>query len=76
MNSRKWTLFAIIYHNVFAYVVSLMIYQFGSLITGDVSFGVGTVGAVIVLSVMLYLMFRKTPDKKMSAKENKLTRVS
>jgi ferrous iron transport protein B len=76
MNSRKWTLFAIIYQNVFAYVVSLMIYQFGSLITGDVSFGVGTVGAVIVLSVMLYLMFRKTPDKKMSAKENKLTRVS
>lgn len=76
MNSRKWTLFAIIYQNVFAYAVSLMIYQFGSLITGDVSFGIGTVGAIIVLSVMIYLMFRKAPDKRMSAKESKSARVS
>ncbi|HPU17764.1 MAG TPA: nucleoside recognition domain-containing protein, partial [Bacillota bacterium] len=76
MNSRKWTVFALVYQNVFAYVVSLMIYQFGSIITGDVSFGIGTVGAIIVLSVMVYLIFRKAPIKRMSAKKSNPARAS
>lgn len=63
MNSRKWTVFAIVYQNVFAYCVALMIYQFGSLLLGTGSFGAGTVAAAAVLAVMLYLLFRR--EKRM-----------
>ena len=60
MNSPKWTLAAIGYMCGFAYCVSLMIYQIGGLITGDVSFGVWTVVAIIVLAAMLYLLLRRS----------------
>lgn len=59
MNSPKWTLGAIGYMCGFAYVISLMVYQFGGLITGEVSFGVGTVAAVLCLAALIYLLFRK-----------------
>lgn len=59
MNSPKWTLAAIGYMCGAAYCVSLMIYQFGGLITGELSFGLGTVAAVAVLIGVLYLLFRK-----------------
>ena len=59
MNSPKWTLAAIGYMCGFAYCVSLMIYQIGGLITGDVSFGVWTVVAFVVLAAMIYLLVRK-----------------
>ena len=59
MNAAKWTWFAIGYMTVFAYTVSLMLYQFGGLLTGTLSFGVGTVAAVIVLLIYLYLLFRR-----------------
>ena len=59
MNSPKWTLGAIGYMCGFAYVISLMVYQFGGLITGEVSFGVGTVAAVLCLAALVYLLFRK-----------------
>ena len=36
-----------------------MVYQFGGLITGEVSFGVGTVAAVLCLAALIYLLFRK-----------------
>lgn len=64
MNNPKWTAAAIGYMCIFAYAVSLMVYQIGGLITGEVSFGLGTVAAIIILGVMLYLLFRKesTPD--------------
>ncbi len=64
MNNPKWTAAAIGYMCLFAYAVSLMVYQIGGLITGEVSFGLGTVAAVVILGVMLYLLFRKesTPD--------------
>ena len=61
MNSPKWTLAAIGYMCGFAYCVSLMIYQLGGLITGDVGFGVWTVVALAVLAGMLYLLFRRNP---------------
>ena len=61
MNSPKWTLAAIGYMCVFAYCVSLMIYQLGGLITGDVGFGVWTVVALAVLAVILYFLFRRNP---------------
>ena len=60
MNSPKWTLAAIGYMCGFAYCVSLMIYQIGGLITGDVSFGVWTVVAFVVLAAMIYLLVRKS----------------
>lgn len=58
MNSAKWTFFAIGYQLVFAYAVSLVIYQIGSLITGQLAFGFWSVIAIIVLIGMLYLLFR------------------
>lgn len=57
MNSAKWTWFAIGYQCLFAYAISLMIYQFGSAFTG--SFNVlGLISAIILLAVFLYLLFR------------------
>ena len=60
MNSPKWTLAAIGYMCGFAYCVSMMIYQIGGLITGDVSFGLWTVVAFMVLAAMIYLLVRKS----------------
>ncbi len=62
MNSAKWTWFAIGYQCVFAYAVSLMIYQFGSLFTGAPHI-VGLLCALAVLAVLLFLVFRKQPKK-------------
>ena len=59
MNNWRWTCFAIGYMMVFAYGVSLMVYQFGGLITGELSFGIGTVAAIVVLALMLFLLLRK-----------------
>ncbi|MDO5142008.1 MAG: ferrous iron transporter B [Eubacteriales bacterium] len=59
MNNGRWTAFAIGYMMVFAYAVSLMVYQFGGLITGELTFGLGTVAAVAVLALLLYLLLRK-----------------
>ena len=59
MNNTKWTLAAIGYMCGFAYVVSLIVYQLGGLITGEVSFGIGTVVAVVLVVGIVYLLFRK-----------------
>ena len=59
MNNRKWTLGAIGYMCGFAYIISLIVYQIGGLITGEVSFGVGTVVAVVLIAGLLYMLFRK-----------------
>ena len=59
MNNWKWTLGAIGYMCGFAYIISLIVYQIGGLITGEVSFGVGTVAAVVLIAGLLYMLFRK-----------------
>nr|WP_298060223.1 ferrous iron transport protein B [uncultured Blautia sp.] len=59
MNNPKWTLFAIGYMCGFAYVISLIVYQLGGLLTGTVSFGIGSVAALLLLACLLYLLFRK-----------------
>ena len=59
MNNSKWTAAAIGYMCGFAYVVSLIVYQLGGLVTGEAVFGIGTVVAVILLAGILYLLFRK-----------------
>ncbi len=58
MNNAKWTLFAIGYMCVFAYVISLIVYQLGSLFAGG-GFGLGTVAAVVLLALLVYLLVRK-----------------
>ena len=57
MNSPKWTVAAIGYMCGFAYLVSLMVYQFGLLAQGQ--FSAWTVVAFAVLAGMVYLLFRK-----------------
>ena len=57
MNSAKWTMFAIGYQCVFAYAVSLMVFQFGLLFAGQWNV-IGLAAAVLVLSFMLYMLFR------------------
>ena len=61
MNSPKWTLAAIGYMCGFAYCMSLVIYQLGGLILGQVVFGFWTAVALAVLAGMLYLLFRRNP---------------
>ena len=62
MQSRKWFWFAVVFQNVFAYVVSLSVYQIGLLMEGG-SFGIGTAAAVVVLLGFLYMLFRPDPYK-------------
>ncbi|MCC8098137.1 MAG: ferrous iron transport protein B [Eubacterium sp.] len=57
MQNGKLAAFAIAYQCVYAYVVSLLIYQFGSLLTGG-GFGLGTVAAIILLVFILFMLFR------------------
>lgn len=57
MNSAKWTLFAIGYQCVFAYAVSLIIYQIGSIFTGSINV-IGLIFALLVLAFILYMLFR------------------
>ena len=61
MNNGKWTLFAISYMCVFAYAVSFMIFQFGSLIQGNGNV-LGTVFASLVLGVMIFMLVRKNKN--------------
>ena len=58
MNSAKWTWFAIGYQCGFAYAISLMIYQFGSALTGNMNI-IGLIAAIAVLAVILYMLFFK-----------------
>ncbi len=69
MGNAKWTLIAVGYQTLFAYAISLIIYQLGILFTGE-AFGIGTVVALIVLAFLLYMLFRPNRDysKKNSIK--------
>ena len=59
MNNAKWTAGAIGYMCLWAYVLALIIYQFGGLMIGEVAFGAGTIAAAVALLLILYLLFRK-----------------
>ncbi len=63
-NDRKFFWFAVIFQNVAAYCVTLMVYQLIGLAIGQVAFSIWTVIAVILLIGSLYLLFRKNPNKK------------
>ncbi len=63
MGSGKWTWIAIGYQCLFAYIVSLIIYQIGNLLLGG-TFGLGTVVGIILLAAMVYLMVRPNPEER------------
>ena len=62
MQSRKWFWFAILFQNIFSYVVTLIVYQIGTFATGG-AFTVGTAVGIVLLLVMLFLLFRPDPYK-------------
>lgn len=63
MNSAKWFWFAIGYQTILAYIVSMCIYQIGTLITTGV-FGIGTVVAFLFIIGFIYLLFRPYKESK------------
>ena len=71
MQSRKWFWFAILFQNIFAYVVTLIVYQIGTFATGG-AFTVGTAVGIVLLLVMLFLLFRPDPykDQKVYSKRS------
>ena len=71
MQSRKWFWFAILFQNVFAYVVCLIVYQVGSFVTGG-AFGIGTAVGFIFLIALLFMLFRPDPykDQKVYSKRS------
>ena len=71
MQSKKWFWFAILFQNIFAYIVCLCIYQIGSFVTGG-SFGVGTVFGFVFTAIILFLLFRPDPykDQKVYSKRS------
>lgn len=71
MNSAKWTWFAIGYQCGFAYAVSLMIYQFGSLFTGNVN----VIGAIFALLILVGMIVQLVRPYKESGRLNRKVRV-
>ena len=63
MNNAKWFWFAIGYQTVLAYLVSLCIFQIGTLITKG-TFGIGTVVAFIIIIGFIYLLFRPNRENR------------
>ena len=61
MNHAKWFWFAIGYQTLLAYVVSLCVYQIGTLAGGG--FGIGTAAAFILIAGFMYLLFRPYKEK-------------
>ncbi len=68
MNSAKWTLGAIGYMCGFAYVIAMIVYQLGGLITGEAPFGIFTAAALVLLAGLLYLLFRPSRESSGSAR--------
>ena len=72
MGNKKYFWLALLFQNVLAYAVSLMVYQIGGVLCGEVTFGAATVVAILVLAAVLYLLFRPDPNKA----KNRLTKVA
>ena len=67
--------FALVYQNVQAWLVALMVYQIGGLVTGEVAFNAFTVVAFVVLAVYLYALFRPDQNEKHAKEEREASRV-
>ena len=68
MNSGKWTSFAVAYLCVYAYAISLIVYQLGLFFTRG-TFGVGTIAGFLALAILVYALLRPNPYEKASTKE-------
>lgn len=64
LKSKKWFWFAIVFQNVFAYVITLIVYQLGMLFVHGI-FGIGTIFALGFLLIILILLVRPNPYKEM-----------
>jgi ferrous iron transport protein B len=71
MCSVRWTAGTVAYMCGFAYLISLIVYQLGGLLTGEASFGVFTVLAVVALIALLWLVLRRGSGDR----ENRLSNV-
>lgn len=69
MNNGKWTMFAIGYQCLFAYAVSLIVFQVGSIFTGGINV-IGLIFAVILLALIIYMLFK--PYKESNKLEKKV----
>lgn len=73
MNSPKWTWFAIGYQCLFAYAIAMMVYQFGSVFTGNINI-VGLIFAIAILIFMIYMIFRPYKEAAKLTKTVKATK--
>ncbi len=67
IGERKFFWFSILFQNIAAYCVTLIIYQLVGVAIGQVAFGAATVVAIVLLAAVLYLLFRKDPNKAAKA---------
>ena len=70
MNSAKWTAFALAYQCLFAYAVSLMIYQIGSAFFGGLNV-IGLIAALLVSALIVYLLLRPSGESRKFKKKLK-----
>jgi ferrous iron transport protein B len=59
MHDVKWTVATVAYMCIFAYAISMIVYQLVGLVTGEAVFSIFTVAAMAALAGLLYLTFRK-----------------
>ena len=72
MSSGKWTLIAIGYECIFAYAISLIIYQLGIVFTGAAGFSIGTAVAIILIALIIFQLVRPAkPTAKSTAKNHR-----
>lgn len=73
MNSAKWTLFAVGYQCLFAYAISLIVYQFGMLFTGSGNI-IGVICAAVILALIIYMLvkpYKESNSLKVNVKTSK-----
>ncbi len=67
IGSRKFFWYSLLFQNVAAYCVTLIIYQLIGVLIGEVAFGAATIVAAVLLVGVIYLLVRKDPNKKAKA---------
>lgn len=71
MNNPKWTWFAIGYQCVFAYVISLIVYQIGAIFIGEISI-IGVIVALALVAGLVYLLVRPYSEAKKLVRDIKV----
>ena len=71
MHSAKWTAFAIAYQCIFAYAIALVIFQLGSLFTGNGNI-IGSIVAFLIIAFILFMLFRPYKKSDISKKKVKV----